>query len=221
MGIDEQISALGSLLDGWFDEMIAKIDSGNKTAQAKAWLAGIEITKQFDDLKKQGSAALSALLNPTNVASESERVSALLRAFEFAAKLEATLSDEMADVDGVTQIDHLMDDIIVALAPIGYGRTFLVPLLEHDDARVRAFAGRYLIDLIPDRVIPVMEKIEEEKRGSCADFCAYWAVRTWQIERRARFKRARDPSGAELIRRSNEIVLAGAVGAAADKLINR
>lgn len=102
MGIDEQISALGSLLDGWFDEMIAKINSGNKTAQAKAWLAGIEITKQFDDLKKQGSAALSALLNPTNVASESERVSALLRAFEFAAKLEAILSDEMADVDGVT-----------------------------------------------------------------------------------------------------------------------
>src|SRR5947207_3053578 len=92
MEIDQEIAALGARLDNWFDEMITDIESGDTTAQVKTWLAGIQITKQFDDLQQQGLAALAALLNPANVASKSERVASLLRGFEFAVRLEATLS---------------------------------------------------------------------------------------------------------------------------------
>ena len=71
------------------------------------------------------------------------------------------------------QIDHIMDDIVVALAAIGPGRTLLVPLLEHDNARIRVLAGRYLIDLMPD--------------GSSDGFSAFLVLQAWEIERRGRF----------------------------------
>jgi hypothetical protein len=187
MDIDKEIAALGARLDNWFDKMITDIESSDKTAQIKTWLAGIQITKQFDDLKQQGLATLAALLNPANVLSESGRVASLLHGFEFAVRLEATLSDEMADSEGVTQVDRVVDDIVVALASIGSGRSALLPLLDHGDPRVRASAGGYLIDLMPDRVIPVLQQIEKEARGYWAGFKAYWIRRTWELEHKGRF----------------------------------
>ena len=120
-------------------------------------MAGLKLLKQFDDLKSQGLASLATFLNLADVASESERIETLLRGFERAARLEG-ISNDLQDWDGVKQTDHIMDDIVVALVAIGPGRTLLVPLLKHDNARVRVLAGRYLIDLMPDRVVPILEK---------------------------------------------------------------
>jgi hypothetical protein len=187
MDIDQEIAALGTRLDKWFDEMIADIESGDKRAQVKTLRAGIQISKHFDDLRQQGLAALAAVLNSVNVTSESERVASLLRGFEFAVRLEATLKDEMGDVDGYTQVDRAMDDFVVALASVGSGRAALVPLLGHDDPRIRASAGGYLIDLMPDRVIPVLQQVEKEARGYCAGFDAHWILLTWELEHKGRF----------------------------------
>jgi len=131
-------------------------------------------------------ASLATLLNFADVASESDRTKALLHGFERAARLEG-ISNDLQDWDGVKQIDHIMDDIVVALAAIGPGRTLLVPLLEHDNARVRVLAGRYLIDLIPDRVIPILERIDKEGDGSFDGFSAFLVLQAWEIERRGRF----------------------------------
>ena len=102
-------------------------------------------------------ASLATLLNFADVAPESDRTKTLLHGFELAARLGG-ISNDLKDWDAMKQIDHIMDDIVVALAAIGPGCTLLVPLLEHDNARIRVLAGRYLIDLMPDRVVPILEK---------------------------------------------------------------
>jgi hypothetical protein len=187
VSIDEQISALTAQFDEWLVDFETKLHSGDETAEIKTWLAGVKLLKQFDDLTRRGLTMLAALLDSADPAPESERINALLRGFECAAKLEV-LSSDVQDIDGARRIDRVMDDIVVALATIGPGRSLLVPLLEHEDARIRAFAGRYLIDLIPDRVIPILEKIDKE----AADSYAHWVLLTWELERRGRFNALED-----------------------------
>jgi hypothetical protein len=187
MEFDKKIAALGARLDAWFDEMDANIEAGDQKAQIKTLLAGIQIPKQFDDLKQQGLAALATLLNSADVTSEGERVASLLRGFEFAVGLQATLDYEMGDVDGYNQVDRVVDDIVVALASIGSGRTALVPLLGHGDPRLRVSAGQYLIDLTPDRVIPVLQQVEKEAPRSSERLNAHWILLAWELERKGRF----------------------------------
>ena len=187
MSIDDQISAFAAQLDRWFDDFAAKLlQPGDETAETKTRVAGLKLLKQFDELKSQGLASLATLSNFTDVASESERIETLLRGFERAARLEG-ISNDLQDWDGVKRIDHIMDDIVVALAAIGPGRTLLVPLLEHDNARVCVLAGRYLIDLMPDRVVPILEKIDKEGDGSSDGFSAFLVLQAWEVERRGRF----------------------------------
>ena len=187
MSIDDQISAFAAQLDRWFADFAAKLlQPGDETAEIKTRVAGLKLLKQFDELKSQGLASLATLSNFTDVASESERIETLLRGFERAARLGG-ISNDLQDWDGVKQTDHIMDDIVVALVAIGPGRTLLVPLLKHDDARVRVLAGRYLIDLMPDRVVPILEKIDKEGDGSSDGFSAFLVLQVWEVERRGRF----------------------------------
>jgi hypothetical protein len=128
-------------LDKWFVDFAAEIlQPGNVIAETKTRVAGLKLLKQFDDLKSQGLASLATLLNFAEAPSESDRTKPLLRGFERAVRLGG-ISNEIQDWDGVRQIDHIMDDIVVALATIDPRRTLLVPLLDHDNARIRILAG--------------------------------------------------------------------------------
>ena len=186
MSIDDQISAFAARFDKWFLDTIIKSYSDDDVAQFKTFVVGIKLLAQLDDLRNQGLATLTTLLSCSDFASEDERINGLLRGFERAARLEA-ISDIMADLDGMKQIDGVMDEIVVALSAIAPGRTLLVPLLEHDEARIRVFAGRYLIDLMPDRVIPILKKIDEDGDGSSDGFAAFLVLQAWEVEHGARF----------------------------------
>jgi SpoU rRNA methylase family enzyme len=184
MEVDDAIVQLGAKLDAWLDGNLATISSMDRVAQFKALLAGIEITKELDLLKAKGLAAITALLNRQNTATEDERVASLIRAFEFAAKLEATLKDELQDIDGANKTVVLMDEIANALDATDPGRAVLAGLLDHPDDRVRASAGAYLLSvgLMPERVLPILHEIEDKGLGDCADFTAHWAILHWERE---------------------------------------
>ena len=139
MEIDHAIVELGAKLDAWLDNNLATISSMDRLAQFKALLAGIEITRELDLLKAQGMAAITALLKRHGA--DEERAASLIRAFEFAAKLEGTLKDELQDTDGANKLVALMDKIANALDAIGPGRAVLAGLLDHPDDRFRASAG--------------------------------------------------------------------------------
>jgi hypothetical protein len=182
--IDDAITQLGAKLDAWLDNNLATLPSMDRAAQFKALLAGIEITKELDLLKAKGMAAINALLKRQGTVTDEERAASLIKAFEFAAKLEGALKDELQDIDGANKIVGLMNEIANALDAIGPGRTALAGLLDHTDDRVRASAGAYLliVGLMPERVLPVLHEIEDKGLGDSADFTAHWAIVGWERE---------------------------------------
>jgi hypothetical protein len=182
MEIDDAIVQWGAKLDEWLDGNLGTISSMDRVAQFKALLAGIEITKELDLLKAKGLAAITALLKRQDAVTEDERAASLIRAFEFSAKLSCTLHDELLDTDGETKVRNLMNEIANSLDTIDSGGTALAVLLDHPDDRVRAKAGAYLVDLLPDRVLPILHEIEDKGRGDSADFTAHWAILGWELE---------------------------------------
>jgi hypothetical protein len=154
----------------------------DRVAQFKAILAGVEITKELDLLKAKGLAAITTLLDRQDAIAEDERVASLVRTFAFAAKLAATLSDELMDTNGANKVSGLMIGIANALEATGSGRAALAVLLDNADNRVRAFAGVYLIDSMPDRVLPILRDIEEKEHGNEAHFTAHFGVLGWERE---------------------------------------
>jgi hypothetical protein len=184
MEVDDSIVQLGAKLDAWWDVFSPLLDSEDRVAQGKVLLRGFGIAKEFDRLKAEGLAAITALLDrqDAGAVTRAERVASFVRGFSFSAKLAATLHDEFRDMDGETEVVRLMYAIANALDALGPGRPALVGLLDDPDARVRAFVGAYLINLMPERVIPILRAIEEKEHANSAHFTAYWTLLRWERE---------------------------------------
>lgn len=187
MKADEAIAALGAKLDDWFDGNRATFSARDRAAQAKAILRGTEIIRQFDLLKADGKAAITAMIRRCDPASDRKGGASLVSAFEFGARLADVLHDEFLDTDGESEVWHLLDAIVLKLDKVGIGRGALDVLFDSADAGVRAAAGAYLIDLMPDRVIPVLRDIDDAGGGNSADFGAHWTLLAWERERKSRF----------------------------------
>jgi hypothetical protein len=187
MEVDQSIVLLAARLDRWFEGNHATFASQDVAAQSEALLHGFEIVKELDRLKADGIAALGRLLQADGSATHDERAANLTRGFEFAARLADTLHDELLDTNGETKIWRLMDEIVKGLDAFGSGRAALAVLFDHPDAAVRASAGAYLVDLMPDRVVPMLRTIEERNDASCALFRAHWALLAWKLDGKSRF----------------------------------
>jgi hypothetical protein len=163
MELEDSVIQLGERLDGWWAKFSALLHSEDRTAQGKALLQGFDIAKEFDRLKAQGLAAITALLDHHDLAGDDEHAASLIRGFVFGARLADTLHDEFRDTaDGETKVVRLTDAMVKALDRIGSGRAALAALLDHPDPGVRVLAGVYLIDLLPERVSPILRQVEEE-----------------------------------------------------------
>jgi hypothetical protein len=180
MEIDDSIAQLAAKLDAWFESHSAVFTSDDPPAQADALVRGFAIAKEFDALKGQALAALAALAENADASASNERIAALTHGFEAGAKLSHALHDEFGDRDGEATALRSMDAIAKALNTAGAGRTALSALLDSPDAGVRASAGAYLIDLMPDQVIPVLREIDKRGGGSSAASTAHWAWLRWR-----------------------------------------
>ena len=187
MEIDDTLAQLATRLDQWFDGSKAPFASGDHTSQRKAILRGVAIIKDLDQLKADGVATIRSLLARQNAIPLEERPALLTRTFEFAARLKAALKDELLDIDGANAIVLRMNDIANALDATSTGRAALATLLDHPDERVRASAGAYLliVNLMPERVVPVLREIDERSEGRSAHFTAHWALLDWELKQKA------------------------------------
>jgi hypothetical protein len=187
MEADERIVQSGAKLDEWLDGNLSTFASLDRTAQAKALLRGFDIVKELERIKADGLKAITALLNRHDQIAADRRAASLIHGFEFSAKLAHSLHDELLDTDGESKVWRLMDAIVQALDKIGSGRAALAVLLDHPDTGVRVSASWYLIDLMPERVVPMLREIDEKDGGSSADFKAHWALLAWEREGKSRF----------------------------------
>jgi hypothetical protein len=185
MEINESIARLGAELDACWDVLSPLLNSEDRAAQAKVLLRGVTLIKEYDRLKAEGLTAIQALLDRRDAA-EGPRITSLVNAFAFAAKLANTLHDQFHDIDGETQVARFTEAIVKSLEDIGTSRTPLAVLLDHADAGVRAWAGACLIDLQPDRVVPILRDIEKKEFANGAHFTASFALFRWEHEAKAR-----------------------------------
>ena len=188
MEADQSIVQLGNKLDAWWGEFSALLDSEDRVTQGRMLLRGFDIAKEFDRLKAEGMSTINALLDRAGSGSDEQRAVLLIRAFEMSARLADTLHDQFSDTaDGETKVIRLADALVKVLNAISPGRVRLAALLEHADPGVRALAGSYLIDLMPDRVIPILREVHERRRGTSEGFRAYWSLAGWEREKKSRF----------------------------------
>jgi hypothetical protein len=187
MEIDKAIIELGSKLDEWLDRNLETYESQDRATQLKALLKGSEITNELDGLKAGAKTAINALLNRPDSAADVERAASLIRAFELASKVADALHDELLDTDGESEVWHLMDALVRALDKIDSGRAALAALFDNQDSGVRAAAGAYLIDLMPDLVVPMLREIDEKGGDRSADFGAHWTLLAWDLDKKSRF----------------------------------
>ena len=185
MEMDDALAKLATRLDKWFDGSKAAFASEDHTSQRNAILRGIAIIKDIDQLKAEGLSTIGSMLERKNETPESERSVLLVRTFEFAAKLEAALNDELLDTDGANTLILRMNDVANALDATSKGRAALAALLDHPDERVRASAGAYLVNLIPERVIPILREIDEKSGANSAGRTAHWALLDWELREKA------------------------------------
>jgi hypothetical protein len=74
MDVDESIVRLGQKLDAWWEGILPMLDSEDRVAQGKVLLRGFEIAKDFDRLKADGLAAITALIDRHDPVADEERI---------------------------------------------------------------------------------------------------------------------------------------------------
>jgi len=180
MEVDE-ISRLAEKLDAWFDGILPLLESNDAAAQSKALLEGVEIAKEFDRIKEEGIAVLNALLNRQDNADG--RVASLVQGFAFGVQLLGALY-ELGDTDGGNKGAHLVRDVVKKLDAIEPGGVGLAALLDHPDDVVRVYAGQYLIDRMPERVVPALRSIDEKNDGRHASMRAMTVLFPWDWDQK-------------------------------------
>lgn len=181
MEFDETIARLGAKLDAWLDSDLPAFRSQDRTAWAKALLDGIEITNEIDKIVAEGWAAIALLLDAQHGTAVEERTASLVRAFAFAAQLKAALHDEVGEPDTCNELVLKMNSITGMLDETPAGRA---ALLDHAKDSVRASAGAHLVDLMPDRVVPILREIDQKGGVNSADFTAHWALLGWELKQK-------------------------------------
>jgi hypothetical protein len=182
MDIDDAIAGLSSELDALLDANLATFASKDRAEQGKILLRGIEIVTGLERLKAKGLATLKALLNRQDTTADDERARSLVRGFELGAKLAHALHDELLDTNGETKVMRRLDAIFMALDATGAGQVALARSLDHPDIGVRVLAGAYLIELMPDRVVPMLREIDENAGGRSPGFTAHFALLRWDYD---------------------------------------
>jgi len=181
MDVNKAVERVGAELDAFWEALSPLLDSDDRAAQGKTLLRGFALVKEYDRLKTEGLAAIQTLINRGGT-TESARITSLVGAFAFAAKLANTLHDEFHDIDGETQVTRFTEAIVKTLESMGTDRAPLAVLLDHPDTGVRSWAGACLINLQPDRVVPILRAIVRDRFANGAHFTASFALFRWEHE---------------------------------------
>jgi hypothetical protein len=189
MKVDESISQIAEKLDAWFGGLLPLLESNDTAAQSKALLEGVEIAKELDRIKKEGITVLNAPLNRQDNNADA-RVASLVQGFVFGVQLMGGLY-ELGDTDSGNKVAGLVRGVVRKLDAIEPGADNLAALLDHPDDLVRVYAGQYLIDRMPGRVVPVLRSIDEKKDGSQATIRAMTVLFPWDWEQKEKERSTR------------------------------
>jgi hypothetical protein len=156
-------------------------------AQRKLYSRMREIDTELKTIRSRQQAALNSLIEErpsVDPDGEAERITRLLRAFEFAAQLGRIAGDVICDSQYSDQWTEQRKRIVTVLDGVDPGRLHLIGLLDHPIADVRAAAGAYVMEVAPERALPVLRAVCESEDGLNAGWTAYWPLRMYEGEQK-------------------------------------
>jgi len=182
--IDERrIEALMRGLEAVMAELNAATLARDGAAQQPILARMQQIQRQLEAIRIRQDAALTALRDVPETASEDEQVAAWLKAFVFGAKLKHIRSDVMGEDETNNRVARQTYAIAPLLDRIGTGRrAALASLLDHAHPDVRAMAAVCLMKSMPERANPVLDEISRNARGTSAGSTAYWSLSTHRFD---------------------------------------
>jgi hypothetical protein len=146
-----------------------------------------EIERDLKAIQSSQMATLTGLIDDRprgDPGGEAERIARLLRAFEFSARLKKIASDVICDSDIQDQWVDQSNKIVTVLDAVDPGRQHLIGLLDHPIPDVRASAGAYVMEVAPERALPVLRAVYESERGFSAGWTAFWPLEMYDVERK-------------------------------------
>jgi hypothetical protein len=128
--------------------------------------------------KAAAAAAIAAGLQDAMATSDpDERTAKLLKTYELAAKTRYWAYDALGDIEAGNAAAGQVGDVLRALDAMTPGRrSALATFLDNPDVGVRVSAAANLKDVMPDRVIPILQKIKKEESASSVGFAAMRAL---------------------------------------------
>src|SRR5579883_1746177 len=180
---EDAITKLASELDEWLEQNdAALVNTGQPQKALEAWQKGAQLLKRLDAETAGCIDKIQRVIDDVSPKADDARIDELLNAFTLGARFRAVLDDELVQKDSYNKITRQLDAIVLALDKIGGRGPVLVKLLDDPRPAICATAGAYLVNLMPDRVLPLMRGIAEAERGTSAGWTAHWTWRVYEVE---------------------------------------
>ena len=114
---------------------------------------------------------------------DEKHVPNLVQWFKACARIDVFASDILPDVELVNACRRAKYDIVQTLDTIPPGRKpALQPLLTDSDPGVRIDAAIFLLDVMPDQVLPLLRDVDVKKDGLAPTLAADFALLRYKVE---------------------------------------
>jgi len=170
MPADPRTDALFEQAQQLLDQLKTAIENKDVAAQRllAVKLAGLETGfKRIETTKRVMLANMMAAVR--RATTPDKRRKELLDAFEYTARVRSTAQDDLVDDALSAEAEAQLKEIISGLDALKpEGRKALAPFLDSFDLDVRVCAAVALLELMPDRVIPILRDLVKNAPGTNA-----------------------------------------------------
>ncbi len=143
----------------------------------------VNTQREIDRWLATQAAKMSSALDVSSLRSDEERIAQLLQAFAFGGKLARICTDIIGDAKAGNKAEEQAYGAGHAIKAIDTdGKLPLAVFLDDPDPSVRAIAASLLVEIIPDRALPVLEEIVKVNSTDSAGLTAFWALTMHKID---------------------------------------
>lgn len=181
MPSDDRIDAIFDAQQRLLGEMDSAIQNSDVAAQQLITIKLARLELRLKRIETTHRLMLSHLMACAREAtSPMERQRMLMNAFKYAAWVRAVAQDELVDDDLSNEAETQLQNIITGLDAVPpEGRAALAPFLVSHNPDQRVCAAVALLDLMPNRVLPVLRDLAEKEPGTNAGATALDALNKW------------------------------------------
>lgn len=170
MPADERIDAIFEAQERLLEELNTAIENKDVEAQRLITIKLARLQLSLKRIETAHRVILAGLMASVQEETNPEkRQQVLLDAFKYAAWVRSRAQDELVDDDLSNDAEIQLQGILDGLDAIPpEGRGALAPFLVSHNPDERACAGAALLEVMPERAVPVLRDLSENAAGTSA-----------------------------------------------------